>query len=429
MTSKTTEIVASPPDIPSKWDIIPIHSSDVASYKRCRRYWDYTSPTRSNLRRRVDIYGVNVPMWYGTGIHYALEMMYHPVLKRDPVEAFLTWYEYQWNGGIVTEEWLERTYDIHAQSLGPQTPQAKNAEGQYDDAGSDVELFKIRGLSELLPDPNHEEFELHRELGIGMLNFYKEWSANHDDFLVVAAESVYSIPLEFEATDRREESPNYGKRLEVHARGKRDAVIFYPESGKYGINDYKTAAKISEEYFLKLDKDEQCSNYLWATIQEAKMHGYAWSGQTVDRVLYTALRKNYPKPPTVLKNGFPSLNRQTEGTTADLFEQYVQSSGLSEWYEEDEKAQAYYTYLLEQGDSLFIQRDLVTRNEYEIEATGRHLRMIAEEMLADDLRIYPNPTGEFRCLQCAFRVPCISADDGSDWQGILLDGYEENKDR
>jgi PD-(D/E)XK nuclease superfamily len=415
----TTEIVASPPVIPSKWDIIPIHGSDIASFKRCRRYWDWTSPARNNLRRRVDIHGIRMDLWFGTGIHYALEMYYDPVLQRDPVESWLTWYQYQLEGGTVTEEWLDRTYDIHPQIAGV----------EYDVA---PQVWRIRGLRDLLPNWEmvEEEFLHHKELGVGMMTFYKDWAVKNDDFVTVAAESVYSIPLGFEAIDTREDSPNYGRPLEVHARGKRDAIIYYPQYERFGINDHKTAGRIDDAYFKKLEKDEQCSNYLWATIQEAQLYDLPWKGRLVDRVLYTALRKNYPHPPTVLKSGFLSLDRQKEGTTAELFkEAIIGNSNLEYWFQTNDKAQAYYTYLCETADDMFVQRDLVTRNIHEIKATGEHLKMIAKEMLSPDLNIYPNPTGEFRCLECAFRSPCIAADDGSDWQGMLADGYEVNRGR
>src|SRR5262245_66668156 len=91
-----TDNLAVPPKIPNKVDIIPIHASDIASFKRCRRYWDWSSPTRGNLRRKVQFYGVNPNLWYGGGIHYALEQYYNPVLRRDPVETFIAWFTLQW---------------------------------------------------------------------------------------------------------------------------------------------------------------------------------------------------------------------------------------------------------------------------------------------------------------------------------------------
>jgi len=410
----SSEVLLRPPEIPSKWDIIPIHSSDVASYKQCRRRWDWSSPTRTNLRRKVEIYGVNFPLTFGTWVHYALEKYYDPMLKRDPVESFKTIYDLQVNGGIVGEEWLEHSYDIHPVLEG------KSKDGR---------LFKLRGLLDLIPDPNISEFDTHLELGIGMMEFYKDYAARNDDFTVVAAESVYSIPLGFERMDIREDSPNYGKKLEVHARGKRDAILYWPERDKYGLIDHKTAARIDEDYFVKLTKDEQCSNYLWATKQEALLYDLPWQGKVVDRIIYNALRKNFPKPPTPLKNGFPSLNKSQEGTNATLFEKYVRDNGLIDWFENDEKAQTYYNYLCKMGDDMFVQRDPISRNKYEVEATGKHLVMVAKEMTSQEIAIYPNPTGNFGCIHCTFRAPCIAADDGSDWMGMLSDSYEENRDR
>jgi len=418
-----TSVVTAPPAIPSKWEIIPIHGSDIASFKRCRRYWDWTSPTRNNLRRKVEIHGINFPLWFGTGIHYALEKYYDPILHHDPVESFKTWFQFQWEGGIVGEEWLDLLYDVHPRihDLGEDSPTDPKRD----------KTWKVRGLKDMLPNVElvQDEVHMHLDLGIGMMEFYKSYAERVDDFVVIAAESSFSIPLGFESLDIRLDSPNYGKHLEVHARGKRDAVIYYPEMDKFGIIDHKTAARINEDYFAKLDKDEQCSTYLWATIMESKLFDLPWKDHVVDRVVYNAVRKNYPKVPTFTSRGFPSLDRQKEGTTAELFkEAIVGNDNLEDWFRNDEKAQAYYTYLCEMGESLFIQRDLVTRNKAEIINVGKHLEMVARDML-NEPAIYPSPSGEFRCLQCAFRAPCISADDGSDAVSMLQDGYEKNRDR
>jgi hypothetical protein len=372
-------------------------------------------------------------LWFGTGIHYALEMYYDPMLQRDPVESFKTWYDYQWNGGIVTEEWLDRTYDIRPQKMvEDDVVDFVNANMPKELDGMRVEgTWKIKGLRHLLPNIEvvQDDFEAHRELGIGMMNFYKEWAEKNDDFVVVAAESVFSVPLGFEAVDMREDSPNYGKSLEVHARGKRDAVLYWPEWDKYGINDYKTAAKIDENYFVKLENDEQVTQYMWASIRESQMTDLPWSGGTVDRYLYTALRKNYPKPPNVLKNGKLSLDKQ-QGTNADLFEKaLIADPELQAWFVDKPEAQTYMTYLIEQGDDLFVIRKEGGRNTYEIDNFERDLIATAKEMLNPETAVYPNPSGNWLCTGCAFRAPCLAANDGSDWQGMLADAYEPNRDR
>jgi hypothetical protein len=417
------EMVTSP-TLPSKWDIIPIHASDVAAFKRCRRYWDWSSPTRTNLRRRVDLNGVYFPLWFGSGVHYALEQFYHPTMPRDPVEAFKTWYQYQWEGGIVTEDWLERCYD-----LNPVEVQVGTANGHDGKLGMPHQkLWKIEGLKELHPDPIHEEFEHHLDLGIGMLTFYKDYAKKNDHFVCVSAESKFSVPLGFEAVDFREESPNYGKMIEVHARGTRDAIIYNPDTERYGFMDHKTAADIGDDYFTKLEMDEQVGTYFWATEWEAEVYDLPW--KRVDRAIYNVLRKVYPKPPTILKDGImPSIDRKNESTTAEMFATYIKEAGIQEIYENTPKLQGYYNYLVQMGDDNFVQRKVIRWNKVQVANVGKHYRMVAEEMLNPNVKIYPTPSGNWLCTKCQFRAPCLAADDGSDFVDMLAQGYETNLGR
>src|SRR5205814_4275874 len=80
----TGRVGIKPPEIPSKWDIIPIHTSDRGTFKACRRRWAWSSPSRDNIISKVQVHGVTVPLWFGTGIHYALEKYYNPSLREDP---------------------------------------------------------------------------------------------------------------------------------------------------------------------------------------------------------------------------------------------------------------------------------------------------------------------------------------------------------
>jgi PD-(D/E)XK nuclease superfamily len=411
--SITVEIPPVPPvELPSKWDIVPVHASDVASFLRCRRYWSWSSPARLNLRRRVDIGGVNIRLWFGSGIHYALQCMYDPYMPRDPVEAFRTWFQYQWEGGVVGEEWLERLYDNYPEPV----------------PNKGYKLWKVRGLREIHPDPDHEEFEYHRDLGIGMLEFYKEYAKHEDEFVVVAAESKFSVPLGMEAIDTREDSPNYGKKLEVHIRGQRDAVIYKPNTQRFGMLEHKTAQSVEEEFFTKLEMDPQIMTYMWAGQEEARINDFPF--KRIDGVGYNVLVKKCPKPPSILKDGIsPSINRQEESTTAELFAQYIKENGLQLIYDNTPKWQAYYNYLVELGDKQFVQRKTVLYNPHQIRAHGEDLRAIAEEMLREDVAIYPTPSGAWWCTKCQFRVPCLAAYDGSDYVHILSDGYEENRGR
>lgn len=409
-----TQITYKPIVIPSKYDIIPIHASDIASFMRCRRYWDWSSPTRTNLRRKVELSGIHPNLWFGSGIHYCLEHYYNPLLKRDPVETWISWFTMQWQGGhigVEQEDMLDQVYDPYPIPT---------------DTG-----WSVRGLYDLLPIADEDEYMGYFELGKGMMQFYRDYAKRNDEFEVVAAESQFSVPLGFESADRREESPNFGKMVEVHLRGKRDAIIFWPERKdprfQYEIMDHKTAIKIDEDYFLKLENDPQCTTYIVASVYEANHYDYPW--KEIRGVLYNALRKAYPKPPTILKSGFPSINRQTESTTAKMFADCVRDLGLADWFHNDPKASGYYEYLIEQGEKVFVQRDYATRNPHAVKVAFKELQMVASEMLDENLKIYKHPSGMSYCTRCQFRVPCLAVDDGADWQEMLVQGYEQNRGR
>lgn len=371
------------------------------------------------------MYGINLPMWFGTGMHLALEMHYSPEWQRDPVEVFRTWWEYQTKGGFIPSYEMEMGF---ANGL-PVTWSGDIAEGV-------TNTYRVTGLLDLLPDPVLEELEAHLELGVGMLTFYKEYANKHDHFAVIAAEHDFSVPLlDVLGKDMRKRESAFYEALgkPVHYRGRMDLIIQDLETGRYGIMDHKTAAKAdNEQYIRKLEKDEQCTSYMWAAEREAELYDLEY--KQIDFVLYNTLWKGFPRPPVITsatKNfpqGRPSIDRNMM-TTPGLWYEAVKERGLEWWIESDEKAQAYAQYLIDAGDSMFVRRDMVRRNRYEIESCGSRILDEVHDMLAPDIRVYPNPTSDFRCLGCAFRLPCIAKDDGSDWEQMLEDGYEPNYDR
>src|SRR5215472_11644363 len=275
-----------PPEIPSKYDIIPIHNSDRGNFRRCRRYFDWSSPTRSNLSLRADLMGINTDLWFGTGIHWALQRFYTPGLRHDPVESWKTWFDIQWRGGIISEEWLDLVYDLE--------PKVVNQNFKYHDprTGDNAIMYMVRGLEDILPDPDGYVFDELYNLGVAMMEGYKLIAAKNDGFEVLVAEHDFSIPIWditndciLKAVDLREQSPNYGNVLEVHNRGRMDAIYVKP-NGKIGILDHKTSSRIDEEFFIKLETDEQCTSYLYAGEVEAKFYNLPYAGEPMEEVIY-----------------------------------------------------------------------------------------------------------------------------------------------
>jgi hypothetical protein len=229
---------------------------------------------------------------------------------------------------------------------------------------------------------------------------------------------------------RREDHRQAGFVLPVHARGRMDVIVQDLETGQYGIFDHKTASRIDDDYFRHLDLDDQLTTYWWAAEQEAKEYDLEY--KKIDFAVVNAIRKAFPRPPTILKNGMPSVDRQNESTTAYLFEKHIKDHGLEIIFnspgDKGEKLRSYYSYLVEMGDKLFIQRDVVMRNETEIRNCGTRLYFEAMDML-NNPALYHNPSKDYRCLNCVFRPPCKAMEAGYDWQNMLDDGYESNYDR
>lgn len=420
---------------PSKWDIIPIHASDRATFKYCRRKWAWSSPSRNNLIPRSEVYGISEPLWFGTGIHYALEKFYDPTLNEDPVAVWLAWFDLQWNGGEVTEEEIKRF------GLSDREPQQKS-DGTY----------KVMGLSDLLPFTDDEHFEEVQDLGRGMMEFYKYYADEHDDFEVLAVEHDFSVPILDPKTGEalymsdyrtmpEDWEPNYDEgniygplmrntggvpEKQVHARGRMDKIIREYRAGRHGILDHKTTVRLDEDYFRHLELDEQCTTYLWAGQREAEMYDLPY--KNLDFIIYEGIYKGYPKAPTILKSGLPSLNKQSESTTAAKFEAAIDLLGLRIVFDNDPKMQQYYTWLLEQGDKRFINRTETWRNEIQRRNAGIRLYYETIDMLSNPA-LYPSPRKEYGCLNCAFRAPCIAAETGADYKSILEDGYVRNWDR
>lgn len=426
---------------PSKYDIIPVHASDRAQFRNCRRAWAWSSPSRDNLIPKASVHGIREPLWFGTGIHHALERYYNPRLQEDPVIAWQTWFDLQWNGGIVRQSELKEFRD-HDPEIVPEKNPPPDAE----------RLYRVKGLRDILFDPDPDHFAELRDTGSGMMEFYKGWAPENDNFTVVATEHEFSIPIltpegePLYMVDTRELPENHvldfsaeniygplilsgaGTRFmkQVHARGRMDLIVQDNETGKYGILDFKSTARLDEDYFRHVDLDPQISSYLSLGQVEAMMHDFPY--KDLEFCIYRAILKNYPKPPTILQSGFLSVARSTESTTAAMFEQAVTDLNLQDWYASDEKAQSYLTWLMQQGDKRFIDSQVVLRNKHERAMALSYLYYEAVDMLSDP-RLYPNPRKEYLCLNCIFRGPCIAANSGQDWKAILEDGYMPNYDR
>lgn len=301
------------------------------------------------------------PLWLGTGFHFALEDYYGYKLFKDPMEAL-------------------RAY---------------------------ASAHKRRDL----PD----DWEALVELGCGMFEYYtKYWLPQHGEVF----ETLW------------EEGPDGSKvpQVEVNVRIPLDIPpppgydgvaysttydrIAFDEHGRIIVVDYKTAGKAYEAG--KLELDPQVSRYIWSArlLYGDRVEGAAWM----------QFLKAVPDAPEPLKNGELSVNKNQYTTHA------IYRDTLIEYYGEVPKKYIDFLNHLaslehEDGDR-YIRREIIYRNQTFADNEERKIFQEVDEMLREDLPLFPNPTRD--CTwDCNYRAMCLAMDDGSDWEYMRDSEYEK----
>jgi PD-(D/E)XK nuclease superfamily len=316
-----------------RWDqqtgkrIVRIHTSDRILYRRCRRRWNWASPTRGFLEGRGS---PPAPLWLGTGFHFALEDFHGWNIFGDPVKAI----------------------NAYAQSFRP--------------------------------DELPEDYIENVELGRSMLHYYELWYPRRSEFDTlwlndpITGEPVPQVEVEFEIPLYELWGSYEGVETEVYYVGAFDRVCV-DAFGRLWITDYKTAKRIDTN---KLETDPQITAYSWAGSK-------LYADGLVEGVLYIQFAKQQSDTVTVLKDGNLSQNKQIATTYALYREALVERFGTVppqyvnhlNYLSSQETAE---------GD-MFIKRSLVRRNQHAIAMEEQKILAEVSEMILPSLPLYPNP--------------------------------------
>ncbi len=251
-----------------------------------------------------------------------------------------------------------------------------------------------------LPD----DWEEGLELAAAMLDYYTQWEISRPKYETLWIDGIPQVEIDFEI-ELPFDATKFGYDRVLY-RGTFDRIAT-DEYGGLWVIEYKTAKAFETRHFMT---DQQVSSYVWA--------GTVVYDKPVMGVVYQQHKKVIPLGPRVLRAGQIS-------TASNMISSYrLYKTALEKLYTSVEKAPGKNQRFL--GDlaaqetehrDAYIMRDLVTRNEYQIAAEGTKILLECEEMLNPDLPLYPSPTRD--CHFCSFMDPCISLDDGSDWEAEL----------
>lgn len=310
----------------------------------------------SHLRGNLGSREGQSPLWMGSGFHFALEDYHGKNLFGHPAKAF--------------DEYVAATRRHDSTSLP------------------------------------FDWQELH-VLANGMLSYYVEqWLPHRDFYRTYIHNGEPQVEVNFRVDIPFDNPQKFGYDKVVYS-GTLDRVVedLY---GQLWIVEYKTAKTIQT---LHLANDSQVSSYCWA--------GQLLYGRPIAGVIYQQHLKRLPSNPKVLGNGSLSLDKNQYITRGSLHKY------LTNAYGSINKAPGQYVDLLNYFARLetpeadkFIRRSPITRNEHQCQAEGVKILMEVEEMLNPDLPLYPNPDRTCQFM-CPFVGPCVTLDDGGDWEHEL----------
>lgn len=325
-----------------------IHISDVLTFKRCRRAWNWASPLRGNLTP-LKPYS---PFFIGTVVHGAIrQYYYYGVNLVDSVDA------------LVDE------YFTPLRKAYPATYEAHSAE-----IASNADFCKQ------------------------LLEHYKQWARSFNgpfndrllDFINV--EQAYNVPMR----------TNRGF-LARHLRkaGKFDGIVRHRVDNKLYLWEVKTTKSILQRE-RQLDLEEQADSYA-LDVQEML-------GEPIAGIIYTLIRKALPVEPAILKRGGLSQNKQIDTTferyLAAVREYHGHNAStefIADTYGE------FLQHLLDNGNPFF-HRVMITRSPEQLKIARNELYAVAREMTNPAVKIYK--TGDIHCNWCIFREPCIAMQQG-----------------
>lgn len=339
---------------PGKDNVARIRTSDRIAFKRCRRKWGWNSHLRGNLGPKES----QAPLWFGTGMHFALEDFHGYNVYGSPTEAF--------------KAYCQATHSLRTKI---------NIPAMYNEL---------------------------RELGIGMMDYYSMWLSERDIYKtfwfngIPQVEVRAHVEIPFDIKAKYPTSP-YDKAVYSVTI---DRVVEDPEDGGLWLVDYKSAKAIQTLHYAT---DPQIGAYYWAA-------GYIYD-RPIKGFIYQQHRKDSPQIPRVTSMGRLSVDKRQLVTHRSYRAVLVNIYGpdFNKW--PGENLSFLNNLAAEETPDMdrFIRRDKIYRNEFSFESEGAKILLEVEDMLNPDLPLYPNPTRD--CIyMCNFLHACLSVDDGSDWE-------------
>lgn len=374
--------------LPDGRKAIIIRTSDRITFKQCRRKWGWSSHLKQNLGPKY----LASPLWFGSAIHYALEDFHGYNHFGRPARAFMAYC-------IATSKQFSRELPDDAQELYQLGIKMMDYYVDY--------WLRFRSTTPTfwappVPTGNPEE----DAGGQGPDPRFPSWTPQ------VEVNFEIEIPL-----DEHDVLGAFAAEHGAHCvlyRGTIDRVGL-DDDGWLWIIEYKTAKRPETYHF---QTDPQVTTYAWAGS-----HIYT---RPVAGVKYYQYVKNAPEMPRILANGKVSTASNLVSSyplyRAALERMYGSNEGM--WPADNKNKLGELGQQETPDKDRYVVRDTVRRNTHMCNAEAVKILLEVEDMINPDLPLYPNPTRQCPYM-CSFLAPCVTMDDGGDWEYELTTEYTE----
>lgn len=342
-----------------------LRTSERKDFKRCPQRWWWA--WREGLRPKKETFG---PLWFGTGIHLALEKWYQVGTERG-VDPRITWREF-----VGTQvEYVKTLVEDGETGEGTIT--------QWVEAG---------------------------ELGEGILTAYLDEFGSDDQWEVLAVELPFQVSIP---------KPGTKTALVVYA-GTFDLVARHRTSGEVFLWDHKTAKSIQTGH---LPLDDQAGSYWALATHVLRQKGILGKRERIHGIVYNFIMKALPDDRPRNADGLVCNKPKKEHYLAQL-------DGVDGWDQESLKklkleelesiAAANYLVVLgevsKQQPAKRFHREIVLRTRAEMKTQVERIgseAAVMELYRNGELPIIKNPTKDCQ-WDCTYRTLCELDEQGGD---------------
>jgi hypothetical protein len=363
-----------------------IHTSEMRSYQGCRRRWNWA------YREGYVVESGVKPLEFGIAFHVGIEAGFDPE----------TWRR------TSPQEKLQNSITAFTAECERQR----------------IEYLRVTHQSKLM-EAEGDDYAERIDLGIGMLTYY--WLTVHPQqdkwFKPIMTEVPFSVPI----SDLRCHNPGPGPNgcgqnhpisAPVTFNGRIDLIIEDILNGGYYIWDHKSAVQLQKDDRV-LQLDPQMGGYDWAASLELNLD--------VRGSMYVEYRKDYPKPPAVLKRAYRGRIFSTDKNQPTTYELFIKEVAEHDPIAYSEgKYNEYLEFLKSKEAPEFHRRFVLTKTKKHLRNIGKVIYDIASEMVSPDTPITPH-VGRFSCSGCAYYQPCLAKFMGEDYTHSLSTAFKKVK--